>query len=325
MINSVLLIGLGQIGVGYDIDNLDSDLILTHANASRKHKNFNLVAGIDASSAKRQKFSNVYDIDSFKNINAEVIQKDPSIVIIATPTETHSKVMNQVLDLLNPKLILCEKPLDYSEDEAEQMVQRCKDKNVALFVNYMRQSDISTLEISKMIEEEVIERPIKANVWYSKGLFNNGSHLTNLLERWLGNLTKTFLINSGERIGERDYEPDFFAEYEGGSANFISSKEENFSIYTIELITRSGRLFYSNGGELISWQPVKADNNYPGYKILSNNYKEIYNELFISQFNVLNQINNFLNGKSYELCTGEQALVTIRNIIKITGAINDGK
>ena len=37
--------------------------------------------------------------------------------------------------------------------------------------------------------------------------------------------------------------------------------------------TRSGRLFYSNGGELISWQPVKADNNYPGYKILSNNYK----------------------------------------------------
>ena len=42
MINSVLLIGLGQIGVGYDIDNIDSDLILTHANASRKHKNFNL-------------------------------------------------------------------------------------------------------------------------------------------------------------------------------------------------------------------------------------------------------------------------------------------
>tara|TARA_Y100000768_G_C23938925_1_gene664057 strand:- start:240 stop:1217 length:978 start_codon:yes stop_codon:yes gene_type:complete len=325
MNNKVLLIGLGQIGAGYDINNLNSDHVLTHANAVTKHKNFQLIAGVDESHEKRIKFSNAYNIDSFKNIDNEIIKINPSIVIIATPTETHLNVIKQVLEKLNPKLILCEKPLAYTFDSAKEIVNICKKRKIELFVNYMRQSDPSTSEIKKMIIDNIIEKPIKANIWYSKGVFNNGSHLFNLLEKWLGQTKRLHLINGGNRVGMYDYEPDFFVQYEEGCANFLSSREEHFSLYTIELITKSGRLFYSNGGENITWQSIEIDQNYPEYKVLSENYKVIKNQLHVAQLNVLNNIDSFINNRSFDLCSGDQALETVKNINEIVKVITHEK
>ena len=51
-----LLIGLGQIGMGYDL-LLDDQFILTHAKAISLHKDFNLVAAVDTSNELRKKFT----------------------------------------------------------------------------------------------------------------------------------------------------------------------------------------------------------------------------------------------------------------------------
>ena len=47
MTYSVLLLGLGQIGMGYDYDAADNTLVLTHARAFFEHPAFVLSGGID--------------------------------------------------------------------------------------------------------------------------------------------------------------------------------------------------------------------------------------------------------------------------------------
>ena len=85
------------------------------------------------------------------NIEEALKKSDPSIVIIATPSSTHGQVLSQLLGHISPELILCEKPLDYDLEVAKKMVKQCKEKNIKLFVNYMRRSEPGALMVKEKI------------------------------------------------------------------------------------------------------------------------------------------------------------------------------
>mgnify|MGYP006424554935 FL=1 len=51
---SVVIVGLGAIGMGYDLDSTDT--ISTHAKAFQAHSDFYLVAGIDCNIENRRIF-----------------------------------------------------------------------------------------------------------------------------------------------------------------------------------------------------------------------------------------------------------------------------
>ena len=55
-----LIIGLGQIGMLYDIKLPKKDYTLTHANAFSKHSRFNLLGGVDSNLKNRETFSKAY-------------------------------------------------------------------------------------------------------------------------------------------------------------------------------------------------------------------------------------------------------------------------
>ena len=44
---SVLIIGLGNIGMRFDYENNSKNIILTHAKAFKLNNNFNLIGGVD--------------------------------------------------------------------------------------------------------------------------------------------------------------------------------------------------------------------------------------------------------------------------------------
>ena len=85
--------------------------------------------------------------------------------------------------------------MDNSLVVARKMIEMCNKNNVKLFVNYIRRSEPSVIQIKKMIEDRIIEAPVRAVAWYSKGLLNNGSHMLNLLEYWLGDVTGFAVID----------------------------------------------------------------------------------------------------------------------------------
>lgn len=314
MVLNVIVIGLGQIGMGYDL-HLDSEVyVYSHARAFSQHPSFKLVAAVDPMEETRKVFEHEYNCPAYTTIDAALLRHQPDLVIIAVPTSIHSETLHQVLRQSRPKAVLCEKPLSYDLNEARAMVQACVANGVDLYVNYMRRSDSGVIEIKRRLGAGEICAPVKGVAWYSKGFLHNGSHLFNLLEYWLGAMRTSEILSRGRLWGGSDPEPDIRVTFERGEIIFLAAWEEAFSHYTIELLSPSGRLRYEQGGKLIHWQAVQRDVHLKGYIRLAVKPDVIDSSMDRYQWHVADQLAHALNGRDAQLCSGAAALQTLENM-----------
>ncbi|MFA5824703.1 MAG: Gfo/Idh/MocA family oxidoreductase [Gallionellaceae bacterium] len=320
MPEKVLIIGLGQIGMGYDLALDPDEAIYSHARAFSAHPAFELSCAVDPNESQRDQFIQHYSQPAYADLESALNEKAASVVVIASPTVNHSKTLATVLANSNPKVILCEKPLAYDLNEARRMVEACEKSGVKLFVNYIRRTDPGAIEVKHLIDRGEIVGPIKGVVWYSKGFLHNGSHFFNLLEFWLGAFVKAKMLDAGRVLGERDYEPDVQVEFERGKVVFLAAREEAYSHYTIELVSPAGRLRYEKGGELIVWQSTQSDEKISSYNVLRDVPDIIPNDMNRYAWNVADHLAEAIAGKPHSLCTGRQALHTLEAMHQIIAA-----
>lgn len=313
----VLIIGLGQIGMGYDL-TLDMSHVYSHARAFSAHPAFELVGGVDTNAERRVAFKRRYACQAHADIGAALASQSPDVVIIAVPTACHQAALMEVLELAQPQAILCEKPLAYDLSAAQAMVAACASKGVALYVNYIRRSDPGAIEVGRRIAAGLIESPLKGVVWYSKGLRHNGSHFLNLLEYWLGPVSKMAVIHAGRVLEDGDVEPDVGITFERGRVVFLSAREEDFSHYTIELVAANGRLRYDRGGAHIEWQPIVKDGRFDGYTRLAELPEVIPSDMNRCQWHVADQLAAALQGHVSQICTDTEALSSLLHISILT-------
>ncbi len=314
-----LVIGLGQIGAGYDIDAPADGGIYTHARAASLHPAFVLVGGVDPLAAQRGRFAERYGVPVFASIAEAMQARSPHIVAIATPADMHLEHVREVLAAGRPQVLLCEKPLALTEAEGEQLVKLCDEAGTRLFVNFIRRSEPGAVDVARRIAAGTIQAPLKGAFWYSKGLYNNGSHFINLQQYWLGDVRETVVLAKGRRWAGVDPEPDVRLVFERGTVVLQAAREEAFSFYGGEFISPSGRLVYGSGGSSIAWQGVVRDDNFAGYSVLSPVVENIDNDMDRYQWHVYEQLSRCISGQAYELCSGGEALATLRVVSVIAG------
>lgn len=314
---SVLIVGLGQISVGYDLHHEPTAHIYTHARAFSQHQKFYLIAGVDPEEQKRRVFTKVYNCPAYDSVEAALERHQPDFVVIAVPTGLHGQVLQRVLERSHPKMILCEKPISNDVNEARNMVRSCADRGVGFYVNYMRRSDPGVIEIKKRIAAGEFGEMIKGVAWYSKGFLHNGSHIFNLLEYWLGPMQDSIMLNRGRIWDNSDPEPDVYVAFERGCITFLAAWEEAFSHYTLELLSPSGRLRYEQGGELIQWQPAGPDPHFQGYTVLAAIPEIMNSGMGRYQLHVAEQCSNVLHGQDAQLCSGADALQTLETMKRV--------
>lgn len=312
----VVVVGLGQIGMASDLSLGPDAHVYTHARAFHQHPAFELLAGVDSLEQRRAEFAETYGRPAFATVSEALQSIDPAVVALAVPTESHATVLEDVLAVCRPGAILCEKPLSYRLDDAARIVAWCAQARIQLFVNYVRRADPAVQQIKARLDAGQITLPLKGVAWYSKGLFNNGSHFFDLLQYWLGDLQSFKIIQPGRSWGE-DPEPDFLAMFPGGQIQFMAAREEDYSHYTVELVSPSGRLRYDLGGSRVVWQPAIPSVSSPGYTVLDPEEQEIPNDLTRIQWHVANELAKALDGLPAAICTGTQALRTIEHLTSI--------
>lgn len=316
-----LVVGLGQIGMGYDLKLNPRTYALTHARAFQQHPRFSLIGGVDADLSRCRLFEEHYGCTAYTDLEEALQITQPNVIAIATPTSLHGATLRTILDFAEPTAILCEKPLSYDLAEAHLMVKDCIARKCGLYVNYMRRSDPGMVEVKRRLNTARIGRPLKGIAWYSKGLFHNGSHSFNLLQFWLGEMKDFKVIAAGRIWDGRDPEPDVHVVFEHGTVNFLAAWEENYSHATIELVTPNGRLRLEQGGEQIIWQPTVKDAIIDGYTVLSPAEDRIETDMIRSQWNVVDQLATSLDGLTAQICSGGSALKTLESLEKIRACI----
>ena len=305
---STAIIGLGNIGMMYDIELRSPRFVYSHVKAITKHHGFRLLGGVDSSKELRKIFSEKNRLEAYKKTEDLLAREKPEVIVVATPTETHSDVIQKILSLHRPQVILCEKPLSYSAEESGRIVDLCKKSGVRLFVNYIRRGDPGVNEIKKRISLGNISTPCKGVVWYTKGLMHNGSHFLDLLSFWLGPVRTADVINKGRRIGACDRDSDVHVRFKKGQVIFLAGREEKISHYSIELISDNGRMSYERSGE-ITWQKVTKHSQLKAYSILDDKMESIAGEMDRYQYNVYQHLELLLLGKQHSLCSGKESLV----------------
>jgi len=321
IIRGVLIIGLGKIGMEYDINISNSKIVYSHSRAFSIHPNFEVLGAVDSSVLKCKTFSEKYLKPSYNSVSEALSILNPDVVVISAPTKYHKSILCEILEFSSPEAILCEKPLSYSVDEAGEMLKLCDIKGVKLFVNYIRQSDPGSIIIRDLINSGKIGKKFKGTAWYSKGFIHNGSHFFNLLEYWLGPCKDYSIISKGRLWQDHDPEPDVYVEFEKGTVVFMSAWEESFSHYALELISDYCRIRYEKGGELILLEKTKTDPNFPDYTVLNGLPEIIASDMDRYQLNVVEQLFQALSNKNSSICSGFDAYETIKQITKITNKI----
>jgi predicted dehydrogenase len=264
-----LLIGLGGIGVGYDLESHEADrsspgsrTLRTHAAAVQECPTTVLVGGVDPREARRTEFEAAFGVPSWASID-EVPATDVEIVVVATPTETHAPVTAQALTTFSPRLLLCEKPVGTSAAETRSILALAQQRQTTVVVNYFRNYLPAVREVREMIHRGDFGDLLGGSVIYSHGLRRNGSHFVAML---------LWLIGDGKVCGQADLgprteDPAFTISFGVAAVNFTSIRDGLVRAAEICLGFSRGLLRFTSGGRVISWSEIDADTraDFPSY------------------------------------------------------------
>jgi|688.fasta_scaffold305006_1 hypothetical protein len=299
----VLLVGLGKIGLEYD---LNSHYNLTHFNSFYRNKKFKIVGVCDAN-LKKKKFFEKKQINFFSNYKEALKILNPTVVIISTTTATHFKILKTTLKYKSVKLILCEKPFCLNVLQARKI--ELLNRFNKIYVNYIRSSD--DIFYNKVIKKVQNCSTLFIEVFYKGSVLNNACHYIHLLNKYFGKCQKI------ENILKFDSNfSDFKLIFKKNiQAHFFSSSARGLFLDSMRFNTPKLIINYDNGGHLIYnlknvKNPIYLTPHYFKLKdIIKNKFYEN------SQKNIVNNIYKCISKKKHSLCKSSEA-IQIHEIIK---------
>lgn len=266
---SALLVGLGQIGCGYDAalqfswdQPRSSAQTLTHARALACHPGFALEAGVDPSLEARQRFTRLYGAPSYAGLASwREAFKDlsPDLVVIAVAPQLQLLLVEELLEITEPRLLLLEKPIanDLERGRALQAVcERHPQMHVA--VNYIRRWLPSVQAWRRRLQAGELGQLLHGQLTYGKGLLSNGSHFVNLAEAWLGPLSLRRVIDRGMPCQgfDREASLELLAVDHGLAPLQVRSVgSAGLRAGELDLWFEGGRLCWLNHGQAIAFWP----------------------------------------------------------------------
>lgn len=323
-IYTAAVVGLGQIGMGYDYAEIETGRVLTHASAFQQHPGFKLIAGVSPDPDHRRRFQSRYALPAYTSVDDLYRGLQPDVVGLAVPTDLHLEVMTRIL-AHNPRAIICEKPLEESWARVEQIAEICRKSDCSVLVNYFRRFEPGVLEIKRNLEDGSWGNPLSGNVWYSRGLNNNASHLIDLACFLFGDISDIRVIRAGRSVLKNDIEPDFLLKAGGVELCFRAWPSENYALNAFELLLDRGRLRYDNSGHKISFASAQDNPLFPGKLSLGESESAIRNDLERYQWHVVNALFKHLANNEPLSSNIDTALETSRVVDRIfsAGATNE--
>ena len=268
---SAAVVGLGQVGQGYDYDSLDDSVILTHATALFFHRGFELVAGVDTDPAQCERFKEKFSKPAYSGLEALKENHNPEVISLAVPTSMHFPVFNDAL-ALHPKAMVCEKPVAENVDEAERMIGAAEASNCTVCINYLRRFNPAIGKLKEMMDTFGFGEVHKGTAWYTKGIQENGSHFIDLFRYLLGEVKSVRILKTGRKWGNYDPEPDLLIRFGDTDVYMLAGREECYSMGRFELIGTNGTVRYEDS-KPIKTMYAQDDQVYSGYRNLGEHAK----------------------------------------------------
>ena len=120
-----------------------------HAPFLKEHPGFFMAAVVERS--KEESSAKYPEAKIYKSVEEMLQHADIDLVVVNTPVQTHFDYVMKALEA--GKNVIVEKPFTVNVDEAEELVQLAKEKNLFLSVYQNRRYDRDYLQVQKILEE----------------------------------------------------------------------------------------------------------------------------------------------------------------------------
>lgn len=322
-----IIVGCGNIAGDFDVNQ--NGLPVTHAGAYKHHGKFDIVACVDPNRFKLQKFAKRWKIkNKFLNMKEVRASKlDFDVVSICSPVSSHHKDVFEALKL-KPKLIFCEKPLANKYNDAVDIKNMCNKAGVLLAVNYSRRWDPKVVELKNDIAAKKLGEVRSIIGYYNKGIFNNGSHMIDLLTYLFGSLK---IEKATSAVNDYfDDDPTITAllnTNSGVPVHLVGTNALDYSLFELEIIGSKKTKTMRDGGLSWSTRNIAKNLRFKGYSKLEKDqyFKGEYLKSML--FAVKNIYNAIIKGHQLS-CTGEEACEAHKicfDLFKITSLSNSRK
>ncbi len=270
---NVLIVGCGNIAGSFDENRADTyfNQPYTHAGALTADGRFNLVACVEPDVARRKAFMDFWSVArGFDDLDA-VVNSGFSfdVVSLCSPTLSHYGDLQKII-ALKPKIIFCEKPVTLTAKETEQVVKDCQQAGILLAVNHTRAWDASLSQLKQAVDAGEWGELRSIIGTYNKGVLNNGSHLIDLLYRFVSSIN--IIAVAPPVFDYTDDDPTIPALLQGDSGvsiHLVAAHAADYAIFEVQFIFSQGVLVMEKGG--FSWRQRRAVDSpiFKGYRMLN--------------------------------------------------------
>jgi len=309
----VIIVGAGNIGAFYDTPT--SKNIVTHAHAFSTHHGFELVGFVDKDIERSEKAAKIWGGRSFASNKDAFKNETIDIAVNATPDKIHYAVLKELLHL-PVSFIFAEKPMTRTLTEAGEILKLAKQKKIGIAVNYRRRFVPEFSRLKEEIKSGKYGEYLAGNGYYGKGIAHNGSHIIDLLQYFIGDISGATALTKFKKSA--DPEASAMFHFKDGK-NFILQNidHRNYTIFELDLVFSRSRIRIIDSGFKIEMQIIKDDPIFPGYRNMETD-KIIKTSLDRSlYFGADNIYEHLTNGKPLDcsLADGYASMKAIDRII----------
>ncbi len=313
----VAVIGLGNIGLMYDREK-QRPHPSTHIYAYEMSDGFQLSCGIDPLQGKKQSLHDASSEATYYSSLEEALingnMDDVDVVSVCTPPSTHLDIMIKLLNARVGKIIICEKPIVSSLDEVGKLQRALEKTNTIIVPNISRRWNVGLRKVGGVINSGELGELKKINIRYTRGIYNTGTHLFDLLKMWTHSSIKK-VLTLGETLTSSYPEKtfDFWFEQDNGVTGYAEAiNDKNYYQFDIDLYLTNGKIEMRNSGDDVKYYGTTQHHLFQGFKELTllSEYKELLADSCIK--NAIENIYNVLEGKEEPFCTIEDAIYALK-------------
>ena len=230
------IIGCGRIGSEFGD--------FSHAGAYSIHPQTRLVAVCDMDPKKLVGAQKKWAVPSAYHDYRDMFKKEEiDIISICTPPSTHRKIFDYAARF-PIKAVYCEKPISDKVTNGAKMVARSKKNKKPLIINHQRRFDPFYRELKTKIAGGEIGSIQQASCYYTRGIYNTGTHIIDLFCFLFGQPEWVFAVKSDNASPfKKDPNLDGMIKFKKGPVvNMKACDDSHHLILEIDIVGTKGRI-----------------------------------------------------------------------------------
>lgn len=327
MVNAAV-IGLGRIGLLWDV-NSNEPLASTHVLAYHNNPDVHLVAATGTRAAQKTALEQVApEAQFYTDVRTMLDQHHIDIVSIATPPSVRLSLIRMILEHSAARIIFCEKPVAENLQEAKKIADLMNKYPCMLIPNLSRRWNKGMYRLRNDVREQRYGKLLKMHLRYTRGIYNTGSHLFDLVRFVAGPIRHVKVIEMVRTSLDSKADPSFTFVFTTGESGEVHGYAEafddrNYVLFEMDMYFERGKMeMKANGDEIIYYHTAEI---IPGFAGLQMEHKE--DGYLKHSSNIQQAVSHFvdlLENEAQPICTIEDGIAPLKVAEALITSYNQG-